>query len=312
MQQPHATTSSTHNRPTTPNPKDFTLVLITTPEVASPGSRQFDAEVRAARALFADGGLTRLHLRKPHSPPEHVAAYLSALPPEHRGRVVVHGAAVAGCALAAAVAPFVRAGELGGVHYRELDRAESARKGHAFWDDGAQQGRALLRSSGYHSLAAAVGGAVVAEAVAAAAAAGADEAAAAAAAEEEAATADREPWPPGAYLDYCFLSPVYDSISKAGYRAAGFLAPGEGRRRRLAAALGRSPVPVLALGGVGPGKLAELRDAGFAGAAVLGAVWRAGGGGDVVAAYRGLAEEAREAAGRRGGAAAKGGGGGRS
>lgn len=65
-------------------------------------------------------------------------------------------------------------------------------------------------------------------------------------------------------LAYQFLSPVYDSISKPGYR-------------------GRFPIEklpeavrgkrVVALGGVAPAKLPELKAAGFYGAAMLGAIW---------------------------------------
>jgi thiamine-phosphate pyrophosphorylase len=237
------------------------------------GSRQFDAEVRAVRALFSDAGLTRLHLRKPGASPDHVAAYLAALDPEQRRRVVVHGAAVEGAPLALAVAPLAALGELGGVHYREADRAESARRGHAFWHEGRRgdDDGTLLRSSGYHSLQAA----------------GLAEATAAAEEEQQQQHHQEEPWPSHAYLDYCFLSPVFDSISKSGYTSAGFLAAE--KRQGLERALKEAPLPVLALGGVGPGCLGELRAAGFAGAAVLGAVW---GQEDVVGAYRRLAEEA--------------------
>ena len=332
--------ASTHPRPptTTPAASRFSVLVITPAELHPPATRQFDAEVRAVRALFSDAKLGRLHLRKPGADPAHVAAYLSALEPGHRRRVVVHGAAVRGTALAAAVAPFCARGELGGVHYREADRSESARGGHAFWSGekggaggGGEGGRRLLRSSGYHSLAAAVGR----EAAAAAGAAvgrggpardGDNDGGGDGGAQEE------EPWPAPAYLDYCFLSPVYDSISKAGYRSAGFLqmrssplssaaaaAPPSERgdadrrtRRRaeepdgrdgeddeppapLRRALALAPLPVLALGGVGPGRLAELRAAGFAGAAVLGAVWGRAEG--PVEAYRGLVAEAEAAAG---------------
>lgn len=297
QQQPRAlgAKSTSPHRP-------FTLVLITPPELHPPGSREFDAELRAVRALFDSpspssssssgaGLLERLHLRKPGADPQHVAAYLSALDPGHRARVVVHGAAVAASPLAAAIAPFAARGELLGVHYREADRAESARRGHAFWGEDDDRPMPLLRSSGYHSLAAALG----AEAAAAAEAEAGDEGATDTAAPTPAPPSPSpEPWPAHAYLDYCFLSPVYDSISKSGYRSAGFLAPGP-RREGLRRALARAPLPVLALGGVGAGRLAELREAGFAGAAVLGAVW--GAAGDVVGAYWRLAEEAEEAGG---------------
>jgi hypothetical protein len=291
----------------------FSLILITAPDLPAPNSRQFDAELAAVRALFSEAGLRRLHLRKPGADPSHVAEYLARLEPEHRRRVVVHGAAVRGAALSRAVAPFAETGELAGVHYREADRAESAGTGHAFLGDGGDGRRLeLLRSSGYHSLAAVIGcgqgdedkGGEAAAATATAAAGGGEQ-------QQQQQPPPLEPWPPAAYLDYCFLSPVYDSISKAGYRSAGFLCDddgggdeggrraGSGGGRRLAAALARAPLPVLALGGVAPGKLRELRAAGFAGAAVLGAVWQADEG--PVEAYRALEREAAQVAGGQGG-----------
>ena len=65
--------------------------------------------------------------------------------------------------------------------------------------------------------------------------------------------------------DYCTLSPIYDSISKAGYRS-NFSADA----LRQALTDRRIKVPVIALGGVTPEKLGELQQLGFAGAAFLG------------------------------------------
>ncbi|KAI8466733.1 MAG: thiamine phosphate synthase superfamily [Monoraphidium minutum] len=76
------------------------------------------------------------------------------------------------------------------------------------------------------------------------------------------------PW--GPHLDYAFLSPVFDSISKAGYRSAGFDAAAV---RAAAAAPGAAPL--VALGGVTGDNLAAARAMGFSGAAVLGGVWGA-------------------------------------
>ena len=84
--------------------------------------------------------------------------------------------------------------------------------------------------------------------------------------------------------DYVFLSPIFDSLSKAQYAAAFDL-------REVAAVLGRLPgravyVPqVMALGGIEGYRLASVRQAGFAGAAVLGAVWQSS---DPIAAFRNL------------------------
>ncbi len=88
-------------------------------------------------------------------------------------------------------------------------------------------------------------------------------------------------------LEYCFLSPIYSSISKADYPAN----PAFEDREQLASGLAGSRYPVLALGGVTPDKFAELQELGFAGAALLGGIWQAD---DPVAAW----EAAAEAAGR--------------
>ena len=86
----------------------------------------------------------------------------------------------------------------------------------------------------------------------------------------------------GPELDYGFLSPIFDSISKVGYSAAGF------EERSLKVALERSQVPVIALGGITVSKVAEASKMGFKGVAVLGAVWLAA---DPVTAFEELQEE---------------------
>lgn len=70
-------------------------------------------------------------------------------------------------------------------------------------------------------------------------------------------------------VDYAFLSPVFDSISKQGYTSA-FTAEEllQASHQRL---IGRR---VLALGGVTADRLDEVRRLGFGGAALLGDVWR--------------------------------------
>lgn len=80
-----------------------------------------------------------------------------------------------------------------------------------------------------------------------------------------------------------FLSPIYGSISKPGYEAAFPDADA------LASALAGARYPVLALGGVTPDKFEELRELGFAGAALLGAVWQAP---DPVAAFEAALRQA--------------------
>ena len=70
---------------------------------------------------------------------------------------------------------------------------------------------------------------------------------------------------------YAFLSPVFDSISKKGYKAA--FDPEE-IRGKLSLSLPRPRV--VALGGIGPGNIGSARRMGFDGAAVLGALWAVG------------------------------------
>ena len=64
--------------------------------------------------------------------------------------------------------------------------------------------------------------------------------------------------------EYVTLSPVYDSISKSGYKSAFDIGTIKGKL---------PPGKVIALGGVTPDRFSELKEAGFAGAAMLGAVW---------------------------------------
>lgn len=67
-------------------------------------------------------------------------------------------------------------------------------------------------------------------------------------------------------LEYATLSPIYDSISKQNYRSGFSL-------ETLAPQLREIPLRIVALGGVTPGRLPELREAGFGGAAFLGYLW---------------------------------------
>ncbi|SDY59273.1 thiamine phosphate synthase [Hymenobacter psychrophilus] len=73
--------------------------------------------------------------------------------------------------------------------------------------------------------------------------------------------------------DYVFLSPVFDSLSKTDYPAAFSLEALTKALTPLRNRAGYSP-QVMALGGVDEHRLAAVRQAGFAGAAVLGAVWQ--------------------------------------
>ena len=67
-------------------------------------------------------------------------------------------------------------------------------------------------------------------------------------------------------VDYLFISPLFDSISKPGYRSG--LDPEE-TFSRLAHHAGR----VVALGGISSDTMTQVERLGFDGAAVLGAVW---------------------------------------
>ena len=69
--------------------------------------------------------------------------------------------------------------------------------------------------------------------------------------------------------DYRFLSPIFDSISKGGYRAAFSEAD-----LHDAAAQGIIDTRAYALGGVRPDLLPRVRACGFGGAALLGCIWR--------------------------------------
>ena len=68
--------------------------------------------------------------------------------------------------------------------------------------------------------------------------------------------------------DYVTMSPVYLTDSKPGYGPA--LEPGGFRRE-----IRDLTIPALALGGISPGRLAAVKKAGAAGAAVMGSVMRA-------------------------------------
>lgn len=68
--------------------------------------------------------------------------------------------------------------------------------------------------------------------------------------------------------DYVFLSPIFPSFSKPGYRSD--LAGNPDLSRMLSFA----PTRVIALGGVTPDAITLLKDMGFGGAAMLGEAWR--------------------------------------
>ena len=69
--------------------------------------------------------------------------------------------------------------------------------------------------------------------------------------------------------DYLFLSPIFDSISKSGYRSAF-----SHTDLQRASDEGVIDERVIALGGVSPDKFAYLEALHFGGVAMLGAIWR--------------------------------------
>lgn len=73
--------------------------------------------------------------------------------------------------------------------------------------------------------------------------------------------------------NYVFLSPIFNSISKIGYASSHNLSQVQPALRALATRASYCP-QVLALGGVEASTLPLVRQAGFAGAAVLGALWQ--------------------------------------
>ena len=77
--------------------------------------------------------------------------------------------------------------------------------------------------------------------------------------------------------DYLFLSPIYDSISKTGYRAG--YAPDE---LREAFVQGIINPRIAALGGIRPEHLPALQEYGFGGAALLGYIWQSATPGELV------------------------------
>ena len=70
-------------------------------------------------------------------------------------------------------------------------------------------------------------------------------------------------------MDYVFLSPIFDSISKQGYQSAF-----SDDTLRRAAAAGIIDRKVVALGGVTRSLISKLEKYGFGGAAMLGDIWK--------------------------------------
>jgi thiamine-phosphate pyrophosphorylase len=70
-------------------------------------------------------------------------------------------------------------------------------------------------------------------------------------------------------IDYIFLSPIFDSISKKNYK-------GRFSNNELKETLKRTKIDVIALGGIMLTNMDEVKALGFKGMAFLGAVWESG------------------------------------
>lgn len=167
--------------------------------ITAPG--EVKDEAARCNLLFA-AGLDALHLRKPGASAEAYEAFICAIDPAFRPRVVIHDHY-----------ELAERYGLGGIHLRAGRAADAAAWPHE------------RVSISCHSV------------------------------EEIQAL----PFRPA----YCFLSPVFDSISKPGYTAAFPRLP----------EVGGLGTPVVALGGITPERVAACREAGFAGVAALGYIW---------------------------------------
>lgn len=85
----------------------------------------------------------------------------------------------------------------------------------------------------------------------------------------------------GSNYDYAFISPVFDSISKHGYKAAIDLIGASG----IKTAQGEPSTKIIGLGGVDNDNIAQLHNNQFDGAAVLGAIWQKN---DAVCAFQNI------------------------
>lgn len=72
-------------------------------------------------------------------------------------------------------------------------------------------------------------------------------------------------------MEYCFLSPIFDSISKSGY-ASNFTNEVLLQARKD----GIINKNVIALGGITVDKISQVREYGFGGVAILGSAWKDG------------------------------------
>lgn len=212
------------------------LLVITRPEVLQ--GALVRTEAAAISSLF-DQGLQLLHLRKPDADLAGLKSLVGCLNTEHRSRIVIHPPRKLitqqgienGCHL---LLNWMQDCGLSRLHIaswlREMDSFRQHRR------LPGKTGMKLLYSTGIHCW----------------------------------AELDRlmaEGW--GYPFSHVLVSPVLDSISKAGYRADPSLMqipswiPGTVRSK------------LFAMGGIGPAALPVIKASGFQGAALLGSIWSA-------------------------------------
>jgi thiamine-phosphate pyrophosphorylase len=68
----------------------------------------------------------------------------------------------------------------------------------------------------------------------------------------------------GGAFNYCFISPLFDSLSKPGYKG----------HTSLQSEVKDVPFPVYALGGITIHTVTALKGGGFKGVAAIGAIWQ--------------------------------------
>ncbi|WP_215226109.1 thiamine phosphate synthase [Echinicola shivajiensis] len=89
-------------------------------------------------------------------------------------------------------------------------------------------------------------------------------------------------------LEYGFLSPIFDSISKQGYKA-GF--DHELLKKWMIDHKSRLGFSIYALGGINRGKILSAREVGFDGAVIMGSIWKIKDSTSRISAFRELSKQ---------------------